>query len=206
MKKILSATIFGLMACASLSASATVFTRYMNAGELLQKGDSLVSYNGVYHLVMQDDGNLVLYYFSTDTPNAPGMQIIARSFDTGTRGKGQYAAVQHDGNLAVYTSSNTWAWQAGTGGKTVANYRLVLEDNGRLYLGLATDQGLPSSPALSYRVLGTDRCESYVLTANYVAYDANGNLIPITANCGDTATLMASNRGARLAGYSYIRP
>ena len=93
----------------------------------LQSGQFLVSPNQQYELIMQTDGNLVLYYqtsasslWSTKTPNNPGAFLVLRP----------------SGYLAVINSANTnriWApeepWVGGT-----LNTELVLQDDGNLVL------------------------------------------------------------------------
>lgn len=201
MKKLFAATLFGLLAGASLTANATVFTRYMNAGEILHKGDVLTSPNGRYRLVMQDDGNLVMYFF-------PGNQSKAYSrWSTSTnRNGGNYAAIQYDGNLAVYTGSNTWAWQAGTGGKATASYKLVLEDDGYLYLGSPT--GTTPNVAFPYKDLARDTCSDPNIPATqYPAYiGQTGASFSVTAYCGVQADQLSANAGGQLEGFRYVRP
>ena len=61
---------------------------------------------GPYRVVMQDDGNLVLYDSNNAAPWA-----------TGTNGKGVApfrAVMQDDGNLVVYDSQNKVLWATGT--------------------------------------------------------------------------------------------
>lgn len=55
------------------------------------------------HLVMQEDGDLVLY----DAYN--------RSlFSSNTKGKGDYLILQDDANLVIYDSNGTIQWQTNT--------------------------------------------------------------------------------------------
>jgi len=97
----------------------------------LSKGERVSSKNGIYHLIMQHDGNLVLYRGRFD-PMLP-------KWSTSTVNSGWYTRMQADGNLAVY-SNGRWAWQAGTGGRAMdMNYKLTLGDDGVLAIRLAAD-------------------------------------------------------------------
>lgn len=195
MKKIFGAAIFALSAGASLNASAVSYTQVLPVDTKLQKGDTLTSMNGNYNLVMQDDGNLVMYYLDANRTRA-----TARHFSTGTRSRGSYAVVQYDGNFAVYDGSNKWAWQAGTGGKPAASYVLVLTDDGSLFLA-----GPPTSSQKwggAYKTFNTDYCQAYVATAWYpaVSWDTNQEIPPVMANCGIDAVNFAAQKRAILKG------
>jgi hypothetical protein len=74
-------------------------------GEVLESGEWLESCDGRFGLVMQEDGNLVLYA-------ADGVAL----WHTVTYGHpGSYLAMQDDGNLVVY-EGGTPLWWSGTGG------------------------------------------------------------------------------------------
>jgi hypothetical protein len=90
----------------------------MRYGLLLQSDGNLVLYGPGYHvlwysgtsgatrLVMQTDGNLVLYNINTSL------------WQTMTSGTGStHAVMQSDGNFVVYTAGNTPTWQTGTNGR-----------------------------------------------------------------------------------------
>ncbi len=101
------------------SAAAGTNTLYMN--ERLYAGDRLISDGGQYHLVMQTDGNLVIY-----APN--NVPIWA----TGTNGRdGAYLSMQDDGNLVIYQNGVAY-WATGTNGNRDA--RLVMQGDGNLVL------------------------------------------------------------------------
>lgn len=116
------ATAFGsdtLAAAQQLNASTQQYLlsadkRY---GLLMQSDGTAVLYGPGYHvlwshhndgatrLVMQTDGNLVLYNGNTAL------------WSTGTSGTGPgHAVMQTDGNFVTYTSGNTPTWQTGTRG------------------------------------------------------------------------------------------
>ncbi|MUL65026.1 lectin [Mycobacterium sp. CBMA 234] len=92
----------------------------LNKGEKLEVGQELTSNNGAYRLVLQDDGNLVLYV---------GEQSV---WATGTNGQAvQRAEVQEDGNFVLYTADQP-VWDSKTSG--ASDVRLVLQDDRNLVL------------------------------------------------------------------------
>jgi hypothetical protein len=77
--------------------------------------------NGGNALVMQDDGNLVLYrsgnaVWATDTEGRPG----------------NYAILQSDGNFVLYDRDDAPLWSSGTGGRPSNYFRLELGPTGEL--------------------------------------------------------------------------
>lgn len=92
----------------------------LGEGQLLQRGESLVSNNGAYTLTLQEDGNLVLA--------ADGTPVWA----TATDGQDVVRAeLQTDGNFVLYTPERP-VWHSDTvGSKSV---RLVLQDDRNLVL------------------------------------------------------------------------
>lgn len=112
-------------------------------GEKLEVGQSLTSQNGAYRLILQDDGNLVLYsgddaVWSTETN---GQNVVR-------------AEVQKDGNFVLYTPDKpVWASQT----KGAKDVRLILQDDRNLVLygfdgvawasGTNTDEAPPVAPA-----------------------------------------------------------
>ena len=98
----------------------------LNSGEELLVGDKLTSPNGKVQLLMQADGNLVLYYTDTDD-SADAL------WATGTAGKSsQKVIMQADGNLVVYDSAGTYFWSSDTVGKNGA--KLFCQDDGILFI------------------------------------------------------------------------
>ncbi len=77
------------------------------------------SSDGRYSLIMQADGNLVLY--------APGYRPLWHSHTYGN--PGAYLAVQGDGNLVVYSASNRPLWWSGT--KANPSH-LIMQSDGNL--------------------------------------------------------------------------
>ena len=86
-------------------------------------GDKLRSGNGDYELVMQGDGNLVLYR------RGAGATAL---WSTRTDGNaGARAVMQGDGNLVVYASNNRVLWASNTDGGSAS---LVMQDDGNLVI------------------------------------------------------------------------
>ncbi len=104
-------------------------TTLAKSATLLKSKMLLSSGNGKYRLVLQTDGNLVLY---------SGNKAVWHSR---TYGKGSSRLVlQSDGNLVLYRSDGRALWHTRTNGKP-AN-RLVLQSDGNLVLYTATNKAL----------------------------------------------------------------
>jgi hypothetical protein len=88
----------------------------------LTTGQALFSCDGVYDLVMQGDGNLVLY---------KGASALWSSNTAGTAGS--IAVLQDDGNFVVYTSASVALWSSATGGSG-CGVTLALQTDGNLVL------------------------------------------------------------------------
>lgn len=92
----------------------------LSGGQGLTAGQRLTHCNGRFDLVMQADGNLVLYYGSTPL------------WDTQTQGNpGAHVGMQTDGNLVVYLGT-TPLWNSQTQGNPGARLRLRSGGNLRL--------------------------------------------------------------------------
>jgi len=94
----------------------------LTSGQRLRPNESLTSNDGRFTLVMQGDGNLVLY--------GPGGRY---RWDTGTWGRqiGQ-AVLQGDGNFVLYTPGGTAVWDSKTNGN--AGAFIVVQDDGNLVI------------------------------------------------------------------------
>lgn len=92
-------------------------------GQQLNAGQELRSDNGWLRLIMQGDGNLVLYRTQTMQP----------LWASGTDGRPVAVAVmQGDGNLVAYGADGTPYWDSGTWGHPGA--AAVLQDDGNLVI------------------------------------------------------------------------
>jgi hypothetical protein len=113
---------------------------YLSSGMTLKGGDYLLSPNGQYSAVMQDDGNFVLYWGRWPD------RLVGAMWATDTSGKsGVTATLQGDGNLVL----NGGGWSTGTGGKSGPLFA-AMQDNGDFALCLGTP-----GTATSYYTTGT---------------------------------------------------
>ena len=100
----------------------------MHAGDNLEAGQSLQSENGRYQLVMQEDGNLVLY-------DGPSRHPSAAVWASNTNGKGRAPhrlCMQADGNAVVYDACHVPTWASDTFG--THGERLTLQNDRNLAL------------------------------------------------------------------------
>ncbi|RSS83828.1 hypothetical protein [Streptomyces sp. WAC06614] len=103
----------------------------LKVGQRLAPGEKLTNPTGHTELVMQGDGNLVLY--ALGYPGGPKLPL----WNTGTYGNpGAYATMQEDGNFVVYkqggsaqTGGGIWH-TASYGDRTDTNPRAYLEADG----------------------------------------------------------------------------
>ena len=89
-------------------------------GHWLGVGQAIVSRSGAYRLVMQTDGNVVVY-------GPYGATWASMSFVQGTN-----LVLQPDGNLVAYAPGPRAVWNSGTWGSGAT--RLVMQDDGNLVL------------------------------------------------------------------------
>ena len=94
----------------------------LSAGQQLNQNDYLSSPSGNYQLILQDDGNLVLY-------RSPGPNEVVE-WASNTQGQdSQYAIMQTDGNFVIYGPGGppNALWSTGTHGSTDCS--LTITDN-----------------------------------------------------------------------------
>ncbi len=90
--------------------------------EILSNDAYISSPNGRFQLIMQSDGNLVLYEVG-----------VRAKWASGTDGRGiQTCIFQGDGNFVLYGFYGGAVWNSGTNGN--ANSRLILQDDGNLVI------------------------------------------------------------------------
>jgi hypothetical protein len=117
----------------------------LQSGQTLTSGQSVHSANGRGTLIMQPDGNLVLYDGQPQT-DASGNLTGKALWASGTSGKpGATAIMQADGNLVVYaagTSPNQAGtgslWASGTSGHPGATVRFQNDGNLVVYKNAST--------------------------------------------------------------------
>ncbi|MGO9197536.1 MAG: peptidoglycan-binding protein [Acidimicrobiales bacterium] len=104
------------------NASGTPATNVLHTGSALEPGKSLLSQNGDYRLIMQRDGNLVLY-----KQNSP-------TWSSRTEGHpGALADLQRDGNFVIYLGHKP-LWETATYNGGGATNDLVVQDDGNVVI------------------------------------------------------------------------
>jgi surface antigen len=91
----------------------------LNPGQQLTQNQYLRSSDGRYALLLQTDGNLVLY--------GPGYHVLWQTF---TGGAGDRLVMQTDGNLVLYALTNPQWWV----GASAAGSYVMLQSDGNLVL------------------------------------------------------------------------
>ncbi|XP_039889845.1 mannose-specific lectin-like [Simochromis diagramma] len=86
----------------------------------LRKGESLVSVNGNFKAILQEDGNFVVYKWSPIWATATNGKNPARLL------------LQGDSNLVLYTQDDKPVWSSGTVNPDNRTMRLTLTNDGRL--------------------------------------------------------------------------
>lgn len=91
------------------------------------------SENNKYHIILQDDNNVVGYegtkaFFSTNTS----------CYDLGKKGINCFRhalfVLQNDGNLVVYTHNNYCVWSISTNGIGIGPYKLTMQNDRNIVL------------------------------------------------------------------------
>ncbi len=108
----------------------------LSVNQEVRKNNSLNSFNNIYTLLIQDDGNLCI------NKNVGG-RFVYGGWCSMTNGKNSNKLIlQEDGNLVIYDFYNKALWSSETtgyfnsryGSSTYKPVRLALEDDGRLVL------------------------------------------------------------------------
>ncbi len=100
--------------------NATYRGSTLTPGQQIGANQYTLSDDGRFVLMMQDDGNLVIY--------GPGRRAYWASNTAGN--SGAFLAVQGDGNIVIYTSAYRPIWASHTYGK--GTQRLVMQGDGNL--------------------------------------------------------------------------
>ncbi len=93
----------------------------LKVNEMIETNGTITSQNGKYRLVLQDDGNFVLY--------APESRTLWAS-ETKHFNKAVNGLLQDNGNLRLLDDSHREIWSSRTGGKGNARSVLVVQDDG----------------------------------------------------------------------------
>ena len=114
---------------------------FLNAGDQLLINDYIASTDKQFFLIMQSDGNLVIYKGSGPSDNS-GVAVWS-SKTSGSTGQ-TFTQMQRDGNLVIYKGTpeepKAPLWSTNTGGKASGDYVAVLGDAGIIKLFQGTDQ------------------------------------------------------------------
>lgn len=97
----------------------------LKAGEVIQTNGTLRSPNRKYALILQGDGNFVLYIDG-------GSALWASN--TGDYRKAVKGLLQDDGNLRLFDESNREKWSSRTGGEGNASSVLIIQDDGNVVI------------------------------------------------------------------------
>lgn len=157
---------------ASAAASVAVGDR-LEVGGTLRAGEQLVSaasyQGGAYRLVMQTDGNAVVY-----SPAGGAIWV------TGTSGAGNSLTLQADGNIVVYSAQGGALWSSASVGRGTPAF-LAMQNDGNLVSYSAAGAPLWSSRGEDTLVDGAalDRGEALVsVDGRYRAVlQSDGNLV-----------------------------
>ncbi|HDR9510713.1 peptidase S53 [Burkholderia cepacia] len=104
--------------------TSPIYGGIVDEGTMLNPGQTLYSPSGNHQLLMQYDGNLVLYNV------ANGGAV----WNSGTVGNtGAYAAFQPDGNFVVYSASGKALWFSSTNSTPYSQF-LAMQDDGNLVI------------------------------------------------------------------------
>jgi hypothetical protein len=191
LKAVKSFAMLGIIALSSVAQAANT----LPTGVILSKGQSLMSNNGIYMLIMQPtDGNLVLYYV------APGGATTPLGWSSGTGG--HYAVQQDDGNFCVYRANNTWQWTSQTGGRPISqDYKFVLGDDGGLTIYGPQNTVVRNVHAADGNCGSSGRAPRGYPACKYGGLPPSGGPnqnITVIARCGVEARNLALAQGASL--------
>jgi hypothetical protein len=104
----------------------------LQTGESLASDGRITANSNAYRLIMQSDGNLVLYASEHTVP-----QNAIWSSNTCNKSPfiGPYGLImQDDGNLVVYDAYSRPVWASDTCHKGARPHRLVMQDDGNLVI------------------------------------------------------------------------
>ncbi|HZM63934.1 MAG TPA: hypothetical protein VFB59_02260 [Candidatus Saccharimonadales bacterium] len=145
----------------------------LTTGMRLNPNEYLTSLNGQSVLLMQGDGNLVVYrglsiaQWNSGTSGHPGAYLVVQGdgnvvvyapneqplWWTGTNSVTRFT-MQTDGNLVGYDTNSQWKWQSGTGGQPAWTYKGT--DHLNQYQRLNPGEYLKSADKRYFLLMQTD--------------------------------------------------
>jgi hypothetical protein len=165
-------------------------------GQQLNVNQELLSQNGRVKLIMQADGNLVLYRVDDGVP-------LWATNTWGTRVT--HAVMQTDGNFVLYDDGGKPYWSTGTWGRP-GNW-LVLQNDGNLVLYTNSGQALWASNTVQAWPMPTDRLTAgQQLHTNERLVSANGRVTLIMQDDGNLVLYRTDNNEALWASNTYGEP
>ncbi|HUC35848.1 MAG TPA: hypothetical protein VMR97_01850 [Acidimicrobiales bacterium] len=190
-------TLVGLGLMASPSQGQTIACGNPPTGDSMSDGQIMCSSNQAIHssnvqyeLVMQSDGNLVIYF--------SGRAI----WSSGSYGNaGDYLAMQSDGNLVIRSSSGTALWNTGTYGN--AGDHLAMQSDGNLVIYSSSGSALWASNTLQQELTDGQILSQnqYIRSSSYkyqLVMQSDGNIV-IYDPSAIWSTGTNGNSGAHLA-------
>ncbi|WP_327066656.1 hypothetical protein [Kitasatospora sp. NBC_01302] len=184
-----------MLATGSTSAGQSL----LQSGQSLQPGQSLV--NGEMTLIMQDDGNLVLYLVGPSGNHGPAL------WNSGTYGNpGAYAVMQADGNFVVYRQGRSdpagALWSSSTWGNPGSNVGILNDTLSVEGMSGVHWQGY-SNTLYGDTVTGMMSSKTYAESASvWLVMQADGNLVLYRKR--DGAVLWASGTWNHPGAYAVI--
>lgn len=104
----------------------------IRSGETVKQEQTLTSGNNGYRIIMQGDGNLVLY---NSTHMVPKNAIWASNTCNKSPFVGPYHLImQHDANLVIYDAYSRAVWASNTQHKGTPPHRLTMQSDGNLVI------------------------------------------------------------------------
>ena len=177
------------------------------AGEQLTVGQTLKSPNGHYVLILQGDGNLVLY--------GPGGGPTGALWASNTSGANRLA-MQGDGNLVLYQPNNTAAWATWT--QAYPGAWVQLQDDGNLVVyrpgGVAVWSTGVANPypdlVVDHNIAGShtpsgDMTNHLRMTTTRLSLAGMPNSITLQEVCGNQAWAFATNLQTLAPGQYVMR-
>jgi hypothetical protein len=152
---VLAASLVAASLVAAAPAAAAAVPSTLGPGGTLSAGQELASPDGHYDLLLQSDGNLVLYI--------AGGRALWSSKTAGATG--DHAVMQTNGNLVLYDTSNQVLWSTNTSGANCGS--LTLQNDGNLVL-----YG-PKGPVWATNTVNDALAPGDKLTAGQVLFSTN---------------------------------